>query len=36
MKRKVYIEDIGWCYEITIDRYNEDGINEPYCIYEKV
>ena len=32
----VYIEDIGYCKEITIDRYNQYGINEPYNIYEPI
>ncbi len=32
----VYIEEIGYCREITVNRYNEDGINEPYCIYEPI
>ena len=35
-KEKVYITGIGWCWEITIDRYNENGVNEPYCIYEPI
>ena len=33
-KEKVYLDEIGWCYEITVDRYNEHGINQPYNIYE--
>ena len=32
---KVYIDGIGWCYEITVNRYN-DGVNEPYNIYEPI
>ncbi len=35
-KEKVYLEEIGWCYEITTNRYNESGINEPYLTYELV
>ena len=34
MEDIVYIEEIGYCREITVNRYNEDGINEPYNIYE--
>ena len=36
MEKIVYIEGIGYCKEIVIDRVNEDGINEPYTIYEIV
>ena len=36
MDNIVYIEEIGYCREITVNRYNEDGINEPYNIYETV
>ena len=32
----VYIEDIGYCREIVINRYDSDGINTPYCIYEPI
>lgn len=34
--KKVFIEEVGWCYEITVNRYNEDEINEPYDIYEPI
>lgn len=34
MKREIYIEGIGWCIERTIYRVNENGINEPYTMYE--
>lgn len=30
----VYIEGIGWCEEVTINKTNADGVNEPYVIYE--
>ena len=23
---EVYVDDIGWCYEIVTNRYNEDGV----------
>lgn len=36
MDNIVYIEEIGYCREITVNRYNEYGINEPYNIYEPV
>jgi hypothetical protein len=31
---KIYLQGIGWVKEITINRLNENGINEPYTIYE--
>ena len=36
MEEIVYIEGVGYCREITINRYNESGVNEPYNIYELV
>lgn len=33
MDNKVYIEGIGWCLEITENRKNKDGVNEPCNIY---
>ena len=36
MENIVYIEGIGYCKEITINRYYEDGVNDPYNIYEPV
>ncbi len=36
MDNIVYIEEIGYCREITINRYNQDGVNEPYNIYEPI
>ena len=33
---QVYIDGVGWCREVTINRYNENGVNEPYNIYEPV
>mgnify|MGYP003308242013 FL=1 len=32
----IYIEGVGYCKEITVNRYNSNGVNEPYCIYEPV
>jgi len=32
----VYIEGVGYCKEIVVNRYNTDGINEPYVIYEEI
>lgn len=34
--KEVYIDNIGWCFELVTNRYNEDGINEPYCTYELI
>ena len=31
----VYIEGVGYCKEITINRY-VNGVNEPYNIYEPI
>ena len=36
MKKEIYIEGIGWVREITINRLNESGVNEPYTEYELV
>ncbi len=36
MDNIVYIEEIGYCREITVNRYNQDGVNEPYNIYELI
>jgi len=36
MNKKVYVSGVGHCYEITINRINEFGINEPYCIYQEL
>ena len=36
MDNIVYIEGVGYCKEVTVNRYNEDGVNEPYNIYEPV
>jgi len=36
MGEKVYIDEIGWCYEIVVNRYDINGINTPYCIYELI
>ena len=29
----VFIEGVGYCEEVTINRYNENGILESYCEY---
>lgn len=31
-----YIEGVGLCKVITINRFDETGVNEPYDIYEPV
>jgi hypothetical protein len=36
MDKKLFIEGIGWVIEITINRPNEYGINEPYTEYIQV
>ena len=36
MRNIVYIEGIGRCRVITVNRKNENGVNEPYDIYEPV
>ena len=36
MDKKLFIEGIGWVIEITINRPNECGINEPYTEYRQV
>jgi hypothetical protein len=33
---QVYIDGVGWCREVTVMRRNENGVNEPYNIYEPV
>ncbi len=35
-EKKVYIDGIGWCREIVVNRYDSNGINTPYCIYEPI
>tara|TARA_R110002020_G_scaffold468544_1_gene692917 strand:+ start:599 stop:886 length:288 start_codon:yes stop_codon:yes gene_type:complete len=32
----IYIDGIGYCKEITVNRYNENGVDEHYCIYEPI
>ncbi len=32
----IYIEGEGYCREITIDRYDKNGINTPFTIYEPI
>jgi len=36
MKDTFYISGLGWVREITINRLNENGVNEPYTEYEIV
>ena len=36
MDNIIYIEGVGYCKEVNVNRYNEDGVNEPYNIYEPV
>lgn len=31
-----YIEGVGFCKVITINRFDENGVNEPFDIYEPV
>jgi hypothetical protein len=32
----IYLEGVGYFVEITIDRYDGNGINQPYTIYEPI
>lgn len=32
----IYIDGEGYCREITVNRFNADGVNEPYTIYEPI
>ena len=34
MKDVFYLDGIGWVREITINRINENGVNEPYNEYK--
>ena len=36
MRNIVYIEGVGRCRVITVNRKNENGVNEPYDVYEPV
>ena len=36
MKEIVYVDGVGYCKEVTMNRLNEDGVNEPYNIYEPI
>lgn len=36
MEDIIYIQGIGHCKVITVNRINQDGINEPYDIYEPI
>ena len=35
MTNVVFIEGVGYCKEIVVNRYNQ-GVNDPYTIYEPV
>ena len=32
----VFIEGIGYCREVVVNRLNNSGISEPYCYYELI
>ena len=36
MEDTFYIEGVGYCKEVTINRLNVDGVNEPYNNYELI
>ena len=36
MDKKMWIDGLGWVIEVTINRLNEYGINEPYVEYRQV
>ena len=36
MRNVVYIEGVGRCRVVTVNRRNEYGVNEPYDIYEPI
>ena len=38
MKEKdvIYIEGVGYCKEIVVNRYDSNGINTPYVVYEEI
>ena len=36
MSKKMWIDVLGWVIEVTINRLNEYGINEPYVEYRQV
>ena len=36
MKNIVYVEGIGRCYEVTVNRVNDDGVTESYNTYEPI
>ena len=36
MDKKMWIDGLGWVIEVTINRPNEYGINEPYVEYRQV
>ncbi len=36
MKNIVYIEGVGRCRVVTVNRRNENGVNEPYDVYEPI
>jgi len=36
MRNIVYVEGVGRCRVVTINRTNENGVNEPYDVYEPI
>ncbi|MEY4573089.1 MAG: hypothetical protein RLZ10_2364 [Bacteroidota bacterium] len=36
MKDVIFIEGLGWVKEVTINRINEYGINEPFTEYQLI
>jgi len=36
MRNIVYVEGVGRCRVVTINRRNENGTNEPYDVYEPI
>jgi len=36
MRNIVYVEGVGQCRVVTINRRNENGTNEPYDVYEPI
>ena len=36
MKDVFWIDGLGWVKEITLNRFNADGVYEPYTQYEIV
>tara|TARA_B100001057_G_scaffold29712_1_gene27078 strand:- start:1049 stop:1183 length:135 start_codon:yes stop_codon:yes gene_type:complete len=36
IRRLVWIDGEGYCEEITVNRYDNNGINTPFVIYEPI